>query len=66
MVVISRYSSEPQAKYNELSISILALFLKDLIAKAGHHYGSDSIAKQCIKHYIETGVIENIKDGTRR
>ena len=37
------------------------IILKDLIEQADHHYGSDSTAKQCIKHYIETGVIENIK-----
>lgn len=37
------------------------IILKYLIEQADHHYGSDSTAKQCIKHYIETGVIENIK-----
>jgi len=37
------------------------IILKDLIEQAGHHYGSDSTAKQCIKHYIKTGIIENIK-----
>lgn len=36
------------------------IILKDLIEQAGHHYRSDSTAKQCIMHYIKTGIIENI------